>query len=140
MPTCLCCRLVQISCACRRWKFHLSRRRRHSSQGAVGTRASHASPGFPKGNPSNVSVLGSTGELQLSHAGSRTQSSCRMLNCLVPMQVSPAHDPPDGPCALLCWLGDRKENSALISGLGNLLSDFSPSKRKNTRTRGFTVV
>lgn len=53
------------------------------------------------------------------------------------MQVSPSHDPPDGPWALLCWLGDRKEHSAVMLGLEKLLSDFFPSERKNTRTHGF---
>jgi len=75
------------------------------------------------------------------------QGSCRCLmleapavNCPVPRRASPARNPPDGPRALLWWLCDREENSALILGLGNLFSDFSPSERKNTCTRGFSVV
>lgn len=122
VATCLRPGLVWISyCACRRWTLHRSQRRRHPSQGAVGTRA----PGVSRrGRPSSAPVSGAAGERRLSHAGRHA------VTCPSSMPVSPARRPPDGPCPLLRWLGDRKENSALLLSLGNLLSGFSPSKRK----------
>ena len=70
VPTRLCCRWVQISCACRRWAFRLSQWRRHPAREQQAQEPAVLPQGFPEGEPSGASLPGSARQLQVSHAGS----------------------------------------------------------------------
>lgn len=91
--------------------------------------------GSPKGNPSNVSMLGSTGEMQLSRAGSR-HGELPHPHVSVP-STRPSCWTTRSP--VLAWWQERK----LVSDLGSwkLIGRFlSFQKKKYTRTWIFCAL
>lgn len=91
--------------------------------------------GSPKGNPSNVSMLGSTGEMQLSRAGSR-HGELPHPHVSVP-STRPSCWTTRSP--VLAWWQERK----LVSDLGSwkLIGRFlSFQKKKYTQTWIFCAL